>query len=126
MILIIGLDFTKLNFLLVWEWKELGCSRNRIGSKKFNKGDKVASSMPLGSYSDERIIPKEIAVKIISDKVACELTKGLTHYLLYKTYKVRAGETILFHAAAGGVGQIFCQWAKSIGCKVIGTVGSDR
>ena len=44
---------------------------------------------------------------------------------MFKTYKVSAGETILFHAAAGGVGQIFCQWAKSIGCKVIGTVGSD-
>ena len=55
------------------------------------------------------------------------MTKGLTsHYLLFKTYKVKAGETILFHAAAGGVGQIFCQWAKSIGCKVIGTVGSDN
>ena len=105
-----------------------------VGSKvnRFNKGDRVAySSMPLGSYSDERCIPNEIAVKIpdgVSDEVAASvMTKGLTtHYLLYKVYKATAGETILFHAAAGGVGQIFCQWAKSIGCKIIGTVGSDN
>ena len=55
------------------------------------------------------------------------MTKGLTaFYLLHKTYPVTSGETILFHAAAGGVGQIFCQWAKSLGVKVIGTVGSDE
>jgi len=104
-----------------------------IGSevKIFSKGDSVAyASPPLGSYSDERIIPERIAVKIpdgITHKIAASImTKGLTvHYLLFKTYKASAGETILFHAAAGGVGQIFCQWAKNIGCKVIGTVGSD-
>ena len=63
----------------------------------------------------------------ISFKVAATLmTKGLTtFYLLHKTYPVQKGETVLFHAAAGGVGQIFGQWAKSLGCKVIGTVGSD-
>ena len=101
-----------------------------IGSQviNFNKGDNVAcASMPLGSYSDERNIPEKIAVKLpdgINHKIAASImTKGLTaHYLLFKTYKVSAGETILFHAAAGGVGQIFCQWAKSIGCKIIGTV----
>ena len=55
------------------------------------------------------------------------MTKGLTtNYLLSKTYKLKAGETVLFHAAAGGVGQIFAQWANSIGAKVIGTVGSDN
>ena len=104
-----------------------------VGSKvrNFSKGDRVAyASPPLGSYSDERVIPEKIAVKIpegVTDKIAASImTKGLTtYYLLYKTYKVSAGETILFHAAAGGVGQIFCQWAKSIGCKIIGTVGSD-
>ena len=104
-----------------------------VGSevKIFSKGDNVAyAAPPLGSYSDERVIPERIAVKIpdgITHKIAASvMTKGLTaHYLLFKTYKVSAGETILFHAAAGGVGQIFCQWAKSIGCKVIGTVGSD-
>ncbi len=99
--------------------------------KNLARGDNIAyASPPLGSYSDERIIPERIAVKIpegITHKVAASImTKGLTvHYLLYKTYKVSAGETVLFHAAAGGVGQIFCQWAKSLGCKVIGTVGSD-
>jgi len=105
-----------------------------IGSevKIFSIGDNVAyASPPLGSYSDERVIPERIAVKIpdgITHKIAASImTKGLTvHYLLFKTYKASAGETILFHAAAGGVGQIFCQWAKSIGCKVIGTVGSDN
>jgi len=104
-----------------------------VGSevKIFSKGDNVAyASPPLGSNSDERVIPERIAVKIpdgITHKIAASImTKGLTvHYLLFKTYKASAGETILFHAAAGGVGQIFCQWAKSIGCKVIGTVGSD-
>ena len=105
-----------------------------IGSdvKDFNKGDNVAyASPPLGSYSEERNIPEKIAVKIpngISHKIAASImTKGLTtYYLLNKTYKVSARETILFHAAAGGVGQIFCQWAKSLGCKLIGTVGSDE
>ena len=104
-----------------------------IGSKvkKFSKGDNVAyAAPPLGSYSDERVIPEKIAVKIpegVTHKIAASImTKGLTvYYLLFKTYKVSAGETILFHAAAGGVGQIFCQWAKSIGCKIIGTVGSE-
>ena len=106
--------------------QELGSGVNR-----FNKGDRVAySSMPLGSYSEERCIPEEIAIKIpdgVSNEIAASImTKGLTtHYLLFKVYKVSAGETILFHAAAGGVGQVFCQWAKSIGCKIIGTVGSD-
>ena len=55
------------------------------------------------------------------------MTKGLTaFYLLNKTYPISSNETVLFHAAAGGVGQVFCQWAKSIGCKVIGTVGSEE
>ena len=105
-----------------------------IGSevKNFSVGDNIAyASTPLGSYSEERNIPEKIAVKIpdgIDHKIAASImTKGLTtHYLLYKTYKPGASETILFHAAAGGVGQIFCQWAKSLGCKLIGTVGSDE
>jgi NADPH2:quinone reductase len=105
-----------------------------IGSKveSFSIGDKVAfAGAPLGSYSSERNYPIKNLVKIpneISFEVAATLmTKGLTaYYLLYKTYAVASNETILFHAAAGGVGQIFCQWAKSLGCKVIGTVGSDE
>ena len=107
---------------------------DEIGSniKELNKGDNIAyASMPIGAYSQQRIIPAKIAVKIpseISYKLAATLmTKGLTtNYLLTKTYKLKAGETILFHAAAGGVGQIFAQWANSIGAKVIGTVGSDE
>ena len=80
---------------------------------------------------EQRIIPEKIAVKIpdgINHKVAASLmTKGLTtNYLLSKTYHLKAGETVLFHAAAGGVGQIFAQWANSIGANVIGTVGSDE
>ena len=105
-----------------------------IGSnvKDLSVGDNVAyAAPPLGSYSEERIIPAKIAVKIpdgISHKIAASImTKGLTtFYLLTKTYHLKAGETVLFHAAAGGVGQIFGQWAKSIGAKVIGTVGSDE
>ena len=68
-----------------------------------------------------------VSVGLVLDIVACLMTKGLTtFYLLHKTYPVKKGQTVLFHAAAGGVGQIFCQWAKSLGCKVVGTVGSDE
>jgi len=105
-----------------------------IGSKveSFSIGDKVAyAGAPLGAYSSERNYPIKNLVKLpdgISFDVAATLmTKGLTaYYLLFKTYAVSSNETILFHAAAGGVGQIFCQWAKSLGCKVIGTVGADE
>ena len=98
----------------------------------FSVGDKVAySSIPLGAYSTHRIFPTKNLVKVPDgidlNLAATLMTKGLTtFYLLHKTYAVSSGETILFHAAAGGVGQIFCQWAKSLGCKVIGTVGSDE
>tara|TARA_B100001996_G_scaffold355195_1_gene317628 strand:+ start:455 stop:1426 length:972 start_codon:yes stop_codon:yes gene_type:complete len=98
----------------------------------FSVGDKVAyAAVPLGAYSTHRIyktknlvkVPEEIDLNI----AASVMTKGLTtFYLLHKTYPVKPGETILFHAAAGGVGQIFCQWAKSLNVKVIGTVGSDE
>ncbi len=100
--------------------------------KEFKVNDRVAyASMPIGSYSTHRIFPIKKLVKV-PDEIELEsvvtlMTKGLTvFYLLHKTYPVNSGETILFHAAAGGVGQIFCQWAKSLGCKVIGTVGSDE
>ena len=98
----------------------------------FKEGDKVAyAAAPLGSYSSHRIYPTKSLIKIPDgidlDIVACLMTKGLTtFYLLHKTYEVKKGQIILFHAAAGGVGQIFCQWAKSLGCIVIGTVGSDE
>ena len=105
-----------------------------IGSdvREFKVGDKVAyAGTPLGSYSSDRNYPTKNLVKVpdgIDLEIAATLmTKGLTtFYLLHKTYPVKSGETILFHAAAGGVGQIFGQWAKSLGCKVIGTVGSDE
>ncbi len=100
--------------------------------KEFKVGDKVAyASMPLGSYATHRIFPTKKLIKVPEgielEDVATLMTKGFTvFYLLHKTYQVKPGETILFHAAAGGVGQIFCQWAKNLGCKVIGTVGSDE
>ncbi len=105
-----------------------------VGSqvKDFTVGDRVCyAGAPLGSYSSERNYPIKNLVKIpkeIDFEIAATLmTKGLTtFYLLHKTYPVSSNETILFHAAAGGVGQIFCQWAKSLGCKIIGTVGSDE
>ena len=99
---------------------------------EFSIGDRVSyAGVPLGAYSTHRIyntknlvkVPKEIDLDI----AASIMTKGLTtFYLLHKTYPVKQGETILFHAAAGGVGQIFCQWAKSLGCTIIGTVGSEE
>ena len=98
----------------------------------FSVGDKVAyAAVPLGAYSTHRIYKTKNLVKVpegIDLNIAASImTKGLTtFYLLHKTYAVLSGETILFHAAAGGVGQIFCQWAKSLGVKVIGTVGSDE
>ena len=100
--------------------------------KEFKVGDRVAyASMPIGSYSTHRNFPTKKLVKI-PDEIELEnvvtlMTKGLTtFYLLHKTFPVKSGQTILFHAAAGGVGQIFGQWAKSLGCTVIGTVGSDE
>ena len=106
----------------------------KVGSeiRDFKIGDKVSyAGAPLGSYSTHRNYPIKNLVKIpdsVDFKVAATLmTKGLTtFYLLHKTYPIKKGETVLFHAAAGGVGQIFGQWAKSLGCKVIGTVGSDN
>jgi len=99
--------------------------------QNFEVGDRVSyAGLPLGAYSTERLLPTNdllIVPPSINLEVAATLmTKGLTaYYLLHQTYPVTRGETILFHAAAGGLGQIFCQWAKSLGCTVIGTVGSD-
>ena len=100
--------------------------------KEFKVGDKISyAGIPLGSYSTHRNYPTKNLIKVpdsIDLEVAATLmTKGLTtFYLLHKTYPVKSGQKILFHAAAGGVGQIFGQWAKSLGCTVIGTVGSDE
>jgi NADPH2:quinone reductase len=93
-------------------------------------GTRVAyGTAPLGTYAEAHIVPRaRVAVlpDAISDTTAAGLMlKGLTaHYLLRQTYSVEAGATVLIHAAAGGVGLILCQWAKHLGARVIGTVGS--
>ncbi len=94
-------------------------------------GDRVATaSAPLGMYAEASNVAARELVKIpdgVSDEVAAAaMLKGLTAwYLLRETWKVQAGETIVVHSAAGGVGLILCQWAKSLGATVIGTVGSE-
>ena len=95
-------------------------------------GDRVAyASPPLGAYAEQRIMPADRLVRMpdsIDDETAAAMMlKGLTvHYLLRQVYKVKAGDTILFHAAAGGVGLIACQWARHLGVTVIGTVGTEE
>jgi NADPH2:quinone reductase len=95
-------------------------------------GDRVAyAGGPPGSYAEVRLMPADRLVKVpegISDQQAAALMlKGMTvQYLIRRTYKVQPGETVLFHAAAGGVGLIACQWLKTLGATVIGTVGSDE
>jgi NADPH2:quinone reductase len=101
------------------------------GVTDFKPGDRVAyASAPIGAYSEVRHYPAERAVKIpdgISfETAAAMMLKGLTvQYLIKRTFKVQPGMTVLWHAAAGGVGLIACQWLKALGAKVIGTVGSD-
>ncbi len=101
------------------------------GVKGLKVGDRVAyGSGPLGSYQEARNIPTNRLVKLpknVSDETAAAMMlKGVTaRYLLRATYRVKRGETVLFHAAAGGVGLIFGQWCKALGVKAIGTVGSD-
>jgi NADPH2:quinone reductase len=94
-------------------------------------GDRVAYTLPTGAYAQERLLPADRVVKIpasVSDEqAAAAMLKGLTvEYLLRRTYPVKPGETVLFHAAAGGVGLMFGQWAKHLGAKVIGTAGSPE
>lgn len=101
------------------------------GVKGLKVGDRVAYGVgPRGAYARHRNVPGGRVAKLpkaISDETAAGMMlKGLTvRALLRSVYKVKRGETILFHAAAGGVGVIFTQWAKALGVKVIGTVGSD-
>jgi len=101
------------------------------GVTEFKAGDRVAyASAPLGSYSEVRLYPADRAVKIpdgISfETAAAMMLKGMTaQYLIKRTFKVQPGMTVLWHAAAGGVGLIAAQWLKSLGVTVIGTVGSD-
>jgi NADPH2:quinone reductase len=97
----------------------------------FKPGDRAAYALHPGSYAEMRVIPADRLVPLpdsVDDRsAAAVMLKGLTaHYLLRRTHRVQPGETILIHAAAGGVGLIACQWAKHLGATVIGTVGSPE
>lgn len=98
--------------------------------KGLKVGDRVAyASGPPGSYAEMRVMPADRVVKlpawISNEQAAAMMLQGMTtEYLIRRTYKVKKGETVLFHAAAGGVGLIACQWLKQLGATVIGTVGS--
>jgi NADPH:quinone reductase len=99
------------------------------GVKAFKPGDRVAYVTTLGSYAEQRNVDVKHLVKlpkaISYETAAAMMLKGLTaQYLVRQTYKVREGDVILVHAAAGGVGQLLCQWGKALGATVIGTVGS--
>ena len=102
------------------------------GVTGLSPGDRVAyASPPLGAYAEARLLPADRAIRIpdgVDDQTAAAMMlKGMTaQYLLRSAYRVRSGETILFHAAAGGVGLIACQWAKHRGATVIGTVSSEE
>lgn len=101
------------------------------GVTEFKPGDRIACVAGLGAYAEERIVPAAAAVAL-PDAVSYEaaasmMLKGLTaEYLLHRTYKVKPGDTILVHAAAGGTGTILCQWGKALGATVIGTAGSKE
>src|SRR6201992_1495169 len=102
------------------------------GVTDLKPGDRIAyAAAPIGAYAEERLIPADRLLKLpdsIDDKTAAAMMlKGLTtQYLIRQTYRIKAGETILLHAAAGGVGLILAQWAKHLGVTVIGTVGSEE
>ena len=102
------------------------------GVAEFKVGDRVAyASPPVGAYAEVRLISADRVVALpdaIDDRTAAAMMlQGMTaHYLLRRTYRVQAGDTILLHAAAGGVGLIASQWARHLGATVIGTVGSDE
>ena len=102
------------------------------GVEDVQVGDRVAyASPPPGAYAQERLMPADRLVKLprsVDDRTAAAaMLKGMTaQYLLRRVFHVRPGDTVLFHAAAGGVGLIACQWAKRLGATVIGTVGSEE
>ena len=102
------------------------------GVTELKAGDRVAyASAPVGAYAEARLYPADRAVRIpegISfETAAAMMLKGMTaQYLIKRTFKVQSGMTVLWHAAAGGVGLIACQWLRVLGAKVIGTVGSDE
>lgn len=102
------------------------------GVEHVQAGDRVVyAGGPPGAYASERVMPAAVLVKLpdtISDETAAAMMlQGLTvQYLFRRTYRLQAGETVLLHAAAGGVGLIACQWARALGVNLIGTVGSDE
>ena len=101
------------------------------GVENVKLGDRVGYVATLGAYAEERLVGADRLIKLPKglsyETAAAMLLKGLTaQYLLRRTFKVKAGDTILVHAAAGGVGLILCQWAKALGAIVIGTVGSTE
>jgi NADPH2:quinone reductase len=101
------------------------------GAGDFKPGDRAVHAVATGCYAEESLVPADRLIHLpeeIDDRTAAAMMiKGLTAwYLLRRTYPVRSGETILFHAAAGGVGLIACQWARHLGVTVIGTVGTDE
>ncbi|MEX0583969.1 MAG: quinone oxidoreductase [Sneathiella sp.] len=102
------------------------------GVSGFKVGDRVAyAGRPIGAYAEARVMPADNLIKLpdsIDDKTgAAMMLQGMTtEYLLQRTFHVKQGDTILFHAAAGGVGLFACQWARHIGATVIGTVGSEE
>ena len=105
--------------------------RSARASTGFSPGDRIGYTSTLGCYAEERVLDAKFAVKL-PDAISFEtaagmMLKGLTaQYLLRRTYRVKAGDTILVHAAAGGVGQILCQWGNALGANVIGTAGSPE
>lgn len=101
------------------------------GVTEFAQGDRIAYSNAIGAYCERRVVDAKVCVKLpdgISDSVAAAMMlKGMTaRYLLRQTYPVEAGTTLLFHAAAGGVGSIAGQWAKALGATAIGTVSTPK
>jgi NADPH2:quinone reductase len=101
------------------------------GVSNVRQGDRVTYTGLPGSYCDVRIVPADRLVKLpegVSEEMAASMTlKGMTvQYLIHRTYAVKSGDTVLWHAAAGGVGTIACQWLKAIGATTIGTVGSEE
>lgn len=101
------------------------------GVTDFNVGDHVGYTGPVGAYAEERLLPASRAVKLpdgISDDTAAGilLKGGTAQYLLFQTFPVKAGQTILVHAAAGGVGSILTQWATALGVRVLATAGTDE
>ena len=101
------------------------------GVEDVKVGDRIAYTVPTGAYTEQRLLPADRVVKLpeaVDDKVAAAIIlKGLTvQYLLFRTFRVKPGQTILFHAAAGGVGLLAGQWASHLGATIIGTVSTPE